>query len=423
MHTDARLSWSGKGESDGERLQMVFGPFGVHASVTLGPQTYRIEPIGSGLHAVTRVDFSRLPEEDPNSTGVLYPDSVGTVDSSHAFDHRMDLEAASVEYGPLLHGSGAALSLAPSMARLSQGDTTTLVVAHTPAVAAAVVDALSLIQLAVDETNTGYANSGIPLFVQLVHAGQVTYTDTGKTHDQHLGAFMANADGTMDEVHAWRNEYLGDIAVLLVDDDEGCGLVSQSLATHTTAFALVHYECATGVYTLGHELGHLQGARHQRTYDASTSPFAFGHGFIASNHAFRTIMAIGGFAPRVNHWSNDDDTNPVRGSTQHEDNARVLTFTRATMRAFRHNISVSIEGPSSVSSSAFCTWSAVVGGNIPAATHEWGGVASGTASSVTAVVPSSGLLTLLVYDEYGRGNVAELLVTVNNGGPPCGSEP
>lgn len=424
VHPDGRTSWSGQGVSPGAAIQLVSGPVGMYASARVGEQTYRVEPLGGGVHAVTRVDYQRLPREESNSTGVLDIDSIGRIDSTTLRGGRTastDLHLEAV--GSAVRSPQTYLRLSPSVASLSQGDTTTVVVAYTSAVTAAVLDPLSFIQLAVDETNTGYSNSGIPLFVQLVHAGKVDYNEAGKTLEQHLVAFRATSDGVMDAVHGWRDQYLGDVAVLLVDYGDACGLASQILATHTTAFAVVRQDCATGSFSFGHEIGHLQGARHQLAYDPATSPFAYGHGFVAPGNAFRTIMAVASPAPRVNHWSNNDDTNPIRGSTQSEDNARVLSETRSTVAAFRRHISVTIDGPTSVRSFEFCTWNAVIGGNVPAASYHWSGVASGSGPSLTDVVSTTGVLTIIVYDAYGRGNVHELPVAVDDNGPSCGGSP
>lgn len=423
VRSNGRISWRGKGKSSTEQLLLVLGSLGAYATVTHQNHTYRVEPIGDGLHVVTRLDHSALSADESDPIGVLNPDSIGRIDS--------ELSSTGLNQGPRLversdnpesnsvsHETGR-LRLTPRVASLGSGDTTTVVVGYTAAAAAATLDIGSLIQLATDESNAGYANSGVSLFVDLVHFGELSYNEAPYSLSQHLSAFQSSTDGVMDSVHTWRNQYLGDFAVLIIDDAGDCGMASQILATHTTAFAVARYDCATGYYTFAHELGHLQGARHQLSRDKSTTPFAYGHGFVASGDAFRTIMGVLSPAPRVNVWSNDDATNPVQGSSQYEDNARVLGETRSTVAAFRRRISVTIDGPSTVRSSEFCTWTAVIGGNVPAATYEWAGVTSGTSSSVTDVISSSGSLSVTVYDAYGRGNVHQINVVVDDYGPSC----
>ena len=80
-------------------------------------------------------------------------------------------------------------------------------------------------------------------------------------------------------------------------------------STAATAFAAVHWDCATGYYSFAHEIGHLQSARHDIATDPSTSPYAYGHGYRyepSSGSRWRTIMAYNctRSCPRLNFWSN-----------------------------------------------------------------------------------------------------------------------
>ncbi|HEV2736620.1 MAG TPA: M12 family metallo-peptidase, partial [Longimicrobiaceae bacterium] len=136
--------------------------------------------------------------------------------------------------------------------------------------------------------------------------------------------------------------YAADVVVLIVNDSEACGIAAAIKATATSAFAVAHYTCITGYYSFAHEVGHLQGARHDRYVDSSTSPYAYGHGFIPSTKNWRTVMAYGNNCSnctRIQWWSNPLKTYPstgqVMGTAAYEDNARVLNGTAATVAAFR----------------------------------------------------------------------------------------
>ena len=48
----------------------------------------------------------------------------------------------------------------------------------------------------------------------------------------------------MDEIHGLRDKYKADVAVLIVDDPQGCGLATRVYADADKAFAVVHHECA-----------------------------------------------------------------------------------------------------------------------------------------------------------------------------------
>jgi hypothetical protein len=74
------------------------------------------------------------------------------------------------------------------------------------------------------------------------------------------------------------------------------------------AFSLVNWDCATGNFSFGHELGHLMGSHHDWNTTAEIGCFTYSKGYQAPNRSFRTIMAYDcpGGCPRINHWSNPD---------------------------------------------------------------------------------------------------------------------
>jgi hypothetical protein len=297
---------------------MVFADGGVTATVTVGRETYSIEPLGNGLHAVSRIDQNGFPSEHApeNPSGVL------------------DTPPPAEPMSAKAPGGGTIGTQALS--------TVNVLVVYTAAAAAATSNISSLIQLAVDETNVSYVNSGININMVRVHTAQVTYTESGKSFSQHVSSLRGTTDGVMDNVHTLRNTYAADVVVLVVNDSEACGIASTIKATATTAFAVAHYSCITGYYSFGHEVGHLQGARHDRFVDASSTPYAYGHGFIPSTKSWRTVMAYGNNCSnctRIQWWSSPLKTYPptgqVMGTAAYEDNARVLNTTAATVAAFR----------------------------------------------------------------------------------------
>jgi len=95
----------------------------------------------------------------------------------------------------------------------------------------------------------------------------------------------------MPEVNQRRDKAGADLAALIVDQADYCGLADAIMADASTAFAVIYHDCATGYYSFAHELGHLMGARHDEQNDPSV-PFSYGHGY---RHdlapSWRTIMA------------------------------------------------------------------------------------------------------------------------------------
>ena len=102
-----------------------------------------------------------------------------------------------------------------------------------------------------------------------------------------------------------RDKYKADVAVLIVDDPQGCGLATRVFADADEAFAVVHHECAATTYSLAHEIGHIIGARHDLNLDKIMTPFPFGHGFV-NGTKWRDIMSYKescGGCPRLPVWS------------------------------------------------------------------------------------------------------------------------
>lgn len=314
------ISWGGAVRGDHGWVQMVYAPEGVTASVTIGQTQYSIEPLGNGVHAVSRIDQSGYPSEHTadNPSGVLDPPSAP---------------------GPLFAKGGNTGGTGGIAALTTQN----VLVVHTASAASAAGNIASKIQLAVDETNQSYVNSGVNINMVRVHTAQVTYNESGRSFSQHVSALRSTTDGIMDNVHTLRNTYAADVVVLVVNDSEACGQAAVINATSASnAFAVAHWSCITGYYSFGHEIGHLQGARHDRLVDGTLTPYQYGHGFIPSSKNWRTIMAYGNGCSnctRIQWWSSPLKTYPptgqVMGTATYEDNARVLNVTAAVIAGFR----------------------------------------------------------------------------------------
>jgi len=175
-----------------------------------------------------------------------------------------------------------------------------------------------------------------------VHTAQVSYSEAHRSFSQHVSALQSTSDGRMDEVHTLRNTYGADVVALVVNDPEACGQAAAINATAASAFMVADQSCITGYYSFAHEIGHLQGARHDRYVDGTLTPYQYGHGFIPSSKNWRTIMAYGNNCAnctRIQWWSNPLVTYPatgqVMGTALYEDNARVLNLTAPTVAGWR----------------------------------------------------------------------------------------
>lgn len=267
-------------------------------------ETFQLRPLKTGDHALVALDSKLMPPDHP-------------------------AEFAKLKTVPMAGGD-------PN----SRADTVIRVlVNYTSSAASASGDINGLITLAVAETNQGYTNSGVLIDLILAGSGQVTYTQSS-SFSTDLSRYRGTTDGYMDSIHTTRNSVAADVAVLLINNSSSCGLASGIGSTASTAFAIAHWSCATGYYSFGHEIGHLQSARHDPATDRTNTPYAYGHGYrYTGNPAWRTIMAYNCPAgcPRLNYWSNPAKlyNGVAMGTTTRSDNTRVLNTTRNTIAGFR----------------------------------------------------------------------------------------
>jgi hypothetical protein len=187
------------------------------------------------------------------------------------------------------------------------------------------------VNLAIKESNISYQNSGIN--VRMVAAQPdpvpVDYKEKGE-FDDHLAAFRK-----MDKIQKLRQQTQANVAVMLIDDSSACGLAADIMATKETAYAVVYHDCATGYYSFAHEIGHLQGARHNPEMDNSTAPFAYGHGFLDVPRKRRTVMSYDcsnrHCAERMPEWARAGGW----GNATVSNDARVLNETAECVAAFK----------------------------------------------------------------------------------------
>ena len=201
-----------------------------------------------------------------------------------------------------------------------------------------VVDLPALIQIAVEEVNRSFRNSGLHnVSLRLVHTQLIDYDETGAEHFEHLYR-MVDGVGSFGKVHKLRDDHRADIVGLIVDDPSSCGLSTRVAADSEEAYFVVHHSCAMITYSIAHEIGHIFGARHERMVDASNAPFDFGHGYV-NGRKWRDIMSYRescGGCPRIPYWSNPRisyDGEPT--GTDANDNARVILEQAERVANFR----------------------------------------------------------------------------------------
>jgi len=301
--------------------------------------SYQLRFVSPGVFAIREIDESRFPPE-----GQPIPVARPPADATPRSD--------------------------TPLALADDGSTIDVLVVYTPAAQTAVggqAQIENLIELAITETNQGYANSGVVQRVRLARKEQISYVErsTGTAaFSNALDDLAGTADAYLTGVHALRNTYAADFVSLWIQEPGLCGLAYlmavESPAFEDGAFSVVAQACAAANYSFAHEMGHNQGSHHDRanagTCGGVTCPgvkdYSYGYGKSAPG-AFRSVMAYAGACnncARLNYWSNP--TVNFSGSPMgiaspainSADNRQSLNDTRVTVSNFRASNVVTVPG-------------------------------------------------------------------------------
>jgi Metallo-peptidase family M12/Repeat of unknown function (DUF346) len=305
-----RFVWSGDigatANLPAGKATIVFDGADATGSITTPDgKLYQIRAAGGGVSALISVDYSKLPPDEPPQA-----DKLGNRPPQPTQDKG--------------DNNGDA------------GTTIDVLVAYTSSAQSASGNVDSLIDLAIAESNTAFTNSGVNARFRLAGKMSVNYNESGKSYSQMVSDFSG-----MSDVNARRNSIGADVAVLLVNNDQYCGMADAIGAVPSTAYVVVHYGCATGYYSFGHEIGHLAGARHDVAHDSTSTPFAYGHGLEYPPGGWRTIMAYacdnGSCPTRVQYWSNPsvNYSGHATGTATTENAARVWNERASVLAGFK----------------------------------------------------------------------------------------
>lgn len=327
--------WRGTVDGTDEPATLMWWPDGrMVGTVQHNGRIYSLRHLGGELHAVVELAENRMPQEH------------SPADQRRRADDRRSRDAS---LGQRNDARGGRINK-PSAPKPPQGEgvdqtassqdiVIDLIVAYTKKAAGNYVDIRSeLIKLAIDEANESFRLSNLAnVKLRLAHTYETNYVEEGG-HFDHVWRFADKGDGHMEEVHALRDKHRADVAILIVDDSDGCGLATRVYADATDAFAVVHHECAATTYSLAHEVGHLIGARHDLNMDSTMTPFAFGHGYV-NGKKWRDIMSYRRSCDgcrRIPVWSSPlVQVRDEPAGTPELDNARVIREQAARVAAFR----------------------------------------------------------------------------------------
>lgn len=298
-------SWTGRLTTGGSAAFIINGDR-VSGTISSGNGNFQIFPLGDGECVVV--------EQDPLK---MRDCAVGRVTPPPRVPAPVPGPNPKDEPAPRARSATPARTGDPRLADTPTGNRVRVLVAYTADAQNLTSSVLGqtmqeLIDLAILESNQGYANSGVTLRLELACLYETVFNESAAIEND-VDRFRNNGDGFMDEVHTLRADYDADMCCLIVDgtDPDWCGWAyGFDYTAYSNMFQATVYSCATGNYTFAHEFGHTQGCRHDD--DGNLTPFAYGHGFRNGNN-WRTIMAVAGTstAPRLNYWSNPNINSPV----------------------------------------------------------------------------------------------------------------
>jgi hypothetical protein len=151
----------------------------------------------------------------------------------------------------------------------------------------------ALVNLAIAETNVGFTQSGTNAQVRLVYSyREPNYVEPSMSTT--LSHLSNKFDGNMDNVHSLRTQYGADVVSLIMHTTEnicGQGYLGYPSPSAGVMFNVIKWNCATGYYSFGHELGHNFGCDHERADNKNCASNRTNFGYRNPNGLYRDIMS------------------------------------------------------------------------------------------------------------------------------------
>ena len=347
--------WYGSTQYDTSVNIALYDDGHMTATINTIHESYKIYSVDAATHIFAQLDFSILPDDHP-------PD----LDISSSAQESLVSDASVSKLGHLPKSVQDQIELLTNSYR---GDhdyrndpnvnpvTIDVFFGYTSKVDDKIRNIDNKIRSAIMDANRSYIRSDLPLGLKLAGLSEIRgYNEISVSGD------LANAANPFyDDLDQFRKHVKitkADIGIFLThydnDDDEIlCGKANEILASHPdTSYAVIRDTCLSG-NILAHEIGHLQGAGHNRdqseigVFNYENPVFSFGHGSYWIDGSVRSIMSndcnydddVVDTCKRQDVWSspfnNFQGTARPSGTNDNEYNAKVLYATAPYIASLR----------------------------------------------------------------------------------------
>ena len=370
---DGNWTWIGRvvGGDPMQEAIITFGEKAVFGSIPQanGKPALSLQTRNGSVFAV-QTDPSKVVSATKGHVDMMIPEAAAL---------RSSMGAAVSQSAPVSQGATMVAQSAPQ----TGANTIDVAIGYTPEFATAnggASGAATRLVFLVQVGNQAFVNSDVNGYLRIVHALQVSYTNTN-TNQTALseltgsnGQSAVTIPASLAPLRTARDQYGADIVVLVrkfnTPENEGCGIAWLNGANQTAitaadapwGYAVISdgydqgtdgktYYCADE--TLVHEAAHLMGSAHDRANSTNSSgglqygryAYSFGYKTAAAAGNFYTVMAYGDTG-QISHRifstplksTCGSGANLACGVANSEDNARSLNQTIPVVATFRATV-------------------------------------------------------------------------------------